>query len=518
MKDIEQQVTLTIPDINQPFKVRTDSSIKGIAGIVTQQGKLIGLFSKKLGPNQSNYSAMELELLAIVQTLENFRSILLHSEIVIYTDNHNLTFDTSANKTRAQRWKLNLMEFRYKLLYVPGESNNGPDYLSRCFVLRNSFPLFSPTIIKQAKDMERDEISVLEKNRISVNGIELPCTEDQRIIIPSSFETKFIEKVHETLAHCGINKCWNSIRKIYYIKNGYEKFSKIINTCLLCQKNKFIYKNEGLVSGFITSESPFSKLAMDFFGPLDLYEYNGSGKVSILLITDIFTRLCKVSVLRTTIAEDVVICLQDRIKRFGKLIKIISDQGKQFTSAVLKDFCDAEDIKLGFSTMYNPQGNSIVERQNQTLGNVLRIYKGRNINEVARFAERALNWGVNRSTGLSPWEIVYKRSAFDPAQRIIDINLDKIKSKVDSSAELREQERNKNRKPAKFEIGEFVLWKTPVRNKIDEVRKGPYQVLEVLSNGNNLVLQMEQRQVKVNVKQIKRAVIGEEQNVERENC
>ena len=94
--------------------------------------------------------------------------------------------------------------------------------------------------------------------------------------------------------------------------------------------------------------------------------------------------------------------------------------------------------------------------------------------------------------------------------------MDKIKSKVDSSAELREQERNKNRKPAEFEVGEFVLWKNPVRNKIDEVWEGPYQVLEVLSNGNNLVLQMEQRQV--NVKQIKRAVIGEEQNVERENC
>ena len=48
-----------------------------MGSVISQQGKPIAFWSRKLNDAQKNYTTMEKELLAIVETLKEYRTILL---------------------------------------------------------------------------------------------------------------------------------------------------------------------------------------------------------------------------------------------------------------------------------------------------------------------------------------------------------------------------------------------------------------------------------------------------------
>ena len=72
----------------------------------------------------------EKELLAIVETLKEFKNILLGQKIRVYTDHKNLTYKTH-NSLRVMRWRLLIEEFGPELIYLPGVKNVVADCLSR---------------------------------------------------------------------------------------------------------------------------------------------------------------------------------------------------------------------------------------------------------------------------------------------------------------------------------------------------------------------------------------------------
>ena len=78
---------------------------------------------------QHNYTTTEKELLSIVETLKEFRNILLGYQITVYTDHKNLTYK-HFNTERVMRWRLILEEFGPELKYIKGENNVVSDALS----------------------------------------------------------------------------------------------------------------------------------------------------------------------------------------------------------------------------------------------------------------------------------------------------------------------------------------------------------------------------------------------------
>ena len=64
-----------------------------------------------------------------METLKEFRNIILGHLIIVYTDHKNLTY-RFFNTERVMRWRLILEEFGPELKYIKGENNFVADALS----------------------------------------------------------------------------------------------------------------------------------------------------------------------------------------------------------------------------------------------------------------------------------------------------------------------------------------------------------------------------------------------------
>jgi hypothetical protein len=203
MKEIiAQDIMLTYPQFDKPFHVYTDASETQIGGVIMQDSKPLGFFSKKLNQTQKKYPVTEQELLAIVETIKYFRHMLLGHQIVVHTDHKNLTHPNSKHTSdRVLRQRLVLEEYGVELNYIAGDKNIVADALSRLpteelFSLDNSstaydFPLNLAIIAeKQTTDNDLQQHLLREnpKYQQSVrDGIALYVhTATQTIYVPVS--------------------------------------------------------------------------------------------------------------------------------------------------------------------------------------------------------------------------------------------------------------------------------------------------------------------------------------------
>ena len=123
------ELLLGYPDFNASFEIHTDASKLQLGAVISQKGKPIAFYSIKMNSTQQNYTTTEKELLSIVETLKEFRNILLGHQITVYTYHKNLTYK-HFNTERVMRWRLILEEFGPELKYIKGEWK-----LSRSFVI-----------------------------------------------------------------------------------------------------------------------------------------------------------------------------------------------------------------------------------------------------------------------------------------------------------------------------------------------------------------------------------------------
>ena len=75
-KIVSKEAILAFPDFTQEFVIYTDASKLQLGGVITQNGKPLAFYSRKLKDAQTRYTTTERELLSIVETLKEFKSIL----------------------------------------------------------------------------------------------------------------------------------------------------------------------------------------------------------------------------------------------------------------------------------------------------------------------------------------------------------------------------------------------------------------------------------------------------------
>ena len=91
-----------------------------------------------------------------------------------------------------------------------------------------------------------------------------------------------------------------------------------------------------------------------------------------MTMIDAYTRLVEIKrTLSTTAAEGAAAVENNWLARYPKPTKIVTDQGPEF-STEFSSMCNKNRIKHSTSTSRNPQGNSLIKRIHQTIGQVLR--------------------------------------------------------------------------------------------------------------------------------------------------
>jgi hypothetical protein len=136
----------------------TDASDFQLGACIIQEGRLVAYFLQKLTKSQQNYTTMEKEMLSIIATLEEFRSMLLGANIHVFMDHKNLTFDT-LNTQCVLHWHTKIEEFSPMLHYIKGPRNIFANNLSRLH------RLVTPAQIAEGKKLvEPEEVSIEEED------------------------------------------------------------------------------------------------------------------------------------------------------------------------------------------------------------------------------------------------------------------------------------------------------------------------------------------------------------------
>ena len=125
------------PDWSLPFEIMCDASEYVVGAVLGQrQDKkpyVIYYASKTLNSTQMNYTTTKKELLAVVFACKKFRSYLVGSLVVVFSDHAALKYLLSKkdSKARLVRWILLLQEFDITIKNKKRTKNIVADHLSR---------------------------------------------------------------------------------------------------------------------------------------------------------------------------------------------------------------------------------------------------------------------------------------------------------------------------------------------------------------------------------------------------
>ena len=176
----------------------------------------------------------------------------------------------------------------------------------------------------------------------------------------------------------------------------------------------------------LSSPWPFIAWGMDVIGPIEPAASNGHR--FILVVIDYFTKWVEAasykSVTKKVIADFV---RNNLICRFGVPYSIITDNGANLNSHLMREICEQFKITHRNSTAYRPQMNGAVEAINKNINKNLRkmIDNHRGWHEMLSYALLGYRTTVRTSVGATPYLLVYGTEAVItakveiPALRII---------------------------------------------------------------------------------------------------
>jgi hypothetical protein len=523
---ITEEPILRQPQMDQQFELEVDASGYALGAVLMQRqedGKRhpVGFYSTTLNDAERNYDIYDLELLAVVKSLENWRTYLAGSphKVIVFTDHMNLQYWRDPHKIsrRVARQVLRLAEYDIELRHIPGKTNGRADALSRLpnynqgeddnedvvVLPENLFVRLSLTEDEEPQDEGTLRPWVDPHNLREIDGVW--WKEGRRVVTGDlAYRRKVVHDHHDLPAygHPGISRTTALTERHYWWPRMRQEIRDYVGGCADCQRNKVNTqaRKAPLAPIFPNPEAmPFETVAMDFIVKLPL----SNGFDSILTITDhdctkaaIFIP-CNETITAEGVAE---LYLQQVFKRFGLPQKIISDRDPRLAGKFARALCTALGITQNMSTAFHPRTDGQSERTNQGLEQYLRFYvdsKQGNWAQLLPIAEFAHNSWRNESTGQSPFDLLmgyHPRAEWTTVASPIPqvtLRLEQIQEARDraKAAMIKAQqgwERRKRTAPT-FQTGDQV-W-LDGRNiktfhptaKLAPKRHGPFPIVRVLS-------------------------------------
>jgi hypothetical protein len=509
-----------------PFEIHTDASHTQLGAVISQDNRPIAFYSRKLNPAQTRYTTTERELLAIVETLKEFRNILLGQTIKVYTDHKNLTYK-QFNTERVMRWRLILEEYGPEIIYLPGSKNIVADALSRLnlnpacdpdshfahtlfladfFGTKSDdlpdqiYPLkFSTLQRAQKQDSRLHRLHSTSPNfgfqvfRGGATDHTLICYKD-KIVVPTSLQKRMVEWYHDTLCHPGMTRTEQTIRQHFWWKTLREDVQKHCSTCDICQRTKVSHAKYGHLPEKEAECNPWEKLCVDMIGP---YTIKRRGKKSLTLwcvtMIDPATSWFEIKQVKNKEAYTVATVVEQTwLTRYPWPTVIVFDKGTEFmgdfATMVAKDY----GIERRGITVRNPQANAIIERIHQTIGNIIRTFEIHNSDDLdendpwsgilsaTMFAVRATFHTTLQAT---PAQLVFGRDAIMNTKFEADWHY--IKTNKQKIIKTNNKKENNSRLRHEYKVNDDVLCESkPNLAKYSQtIWDGPYTIVKVNDNG-----------------------------------
>ncbi|XP_041461733.1 uncharacterized protein LOC121413037 [Lytechinus variegatus] len=334
-----------------------------------------------------------------------------------------------------------------------------------------------------------------------------------QVVVPKQYRKQVMQTAHENLlgGHQGAKKTTEKILTNFFWPGMNSDITRYVRSCDICQRT--------LARGRVTKvplgkmpiiEVPFERIAIDIVGPIHPMTENKNRY--ILTIVDYATRYPEAIPLPSIETERVAEALVSVFTRVGIPKEMLTDQGTQFTSDLMKEVSKLLSIRHFTTSPYHPAANGLVERFNGSLKQMLKRMCAENPKDWDRYITPllfAVREAPQESMGFSPFELLYGRKVRGPLdilkelwtgeaetaetkstyQYILDLRnrIDETcrnaHTQLQKSSERYARYYNQKAKHREFQIGDRVLLLLPTdRNKLLLQWKGPFEVVSKVSS------------------------------------
>ncbi len=512
---IARQVMLAYPNFNKPFIIHTDASHYQLGAVISQDGKPIAFYSRKLNPAQTRYTTTERELLSIVETLKEYRTILLGHEIEVFTDHKNLVHK-HFNTERVMRWRLLLEEFGPKLTHIKGPNNVVADALSRMEISEEEFsaeafaaddetldfPESYPLSYRElAKRQEQDQ--ALQKKVKEAPGQYSSTvyrqgdkeyqllTRNGKIVVPKQMQEKVTEWYHLHLLHPGETRMELTIGQHYCWEGLRNSIKRCNRGCAICKTQKPKQIKYGKLVPKNPETIPWHTLCIDLIGPYTFGE--GDDKFTLLCLTmiDPATGWFEIAEVIEKRADIIANLLEFTwLTRYPWPTEIIMDRGSEFAAEVRETLKNEYGIHRKIITARNPQANSMIERAHQTIGNFQRSLAIRTKADldkdfgwlgVLSALRQAMRATVHTTTRATSTQLVFGRDALLNVS--FEADWQYIKERKQQRILQNNRRENATRRDHDYKVNDQVLIRLPNGRKFGrDLYSGPHTVTHVFDN------------------------------------
>ena len=538
-KVLSKETLLSYPDFNKPFDIHTDASKRQLGAVISQNGKPIAFYSRKLNDAQTRYTTTERELLSIVETLKEFRNILFGQQLRVYTDHKNLTYTNPEHNTeRVMRWRLLLEEYGPELIYIKGEDNVVADGLSRLDF--EGYSHFEPSHFDYEEFFSLDEVDKdvnplsfnilhkyqlkdkkLQENKILKNystkiflGVDssynLVLYKD-KIVVPDKLKKRVLNWYHDFLLHPGVTRTEETIRQHLYWKGMRADVEHNVKTCKTCQKYKKQKKKYGLLPAKEAEAKPWEILCVDLIGEYTIRRKNDKPlHLKPLTMIDPATGWFEMHQYNDKQAISIANLVEHQwLSRYPWPQKLLFDNGSEFVGKDFKQMIDEDyGIKAKPTTVRNPQANAILESIHQVIGNMVRSFQLEDaymddddpwagILSAVAFAVRSTYHTTLKAT---PGQLVFNRDMIFNIQHVADWKL--IKDRKQKLINKNNKNENKTRIPHQYNIGDKVLLERHRATKMECPTTGPHEIRAVYPDNGTIAIKVGPVTQRVNIRRV----------------
>lgn len=442
---------LVHPDFTKAFYMETDASDFALGAVLSQMGedgKLhpIAFYSRKFSAAEINYEIHDKELLAIVDSFQEWRHLLEGAAhpVVVYTDHKNLEYFTSARvlNRRQARWNMSLSRFDFTITYRPGKQQGLSDALSRRAYLAPkagdaAFDQQCTTLLQPERfclnamsmalpidaDFRRDIQIASSQDPLFCRTKQHPDNDkfkiqdnllyfEDRVYIPEGpLRLRVLQSRHDFPAagHFGFNKTLELVSRDFWWPQMWKAVKDFVLSCDTCSRSKNPrHRPYGLLQPLPIPQRPWSSVSMDFITDLP----PSATFDAICVVVDRLTKMAHFIPCRKSISgEETAKLFLDNIYRYhGLPDDIISDRGPQFISRFWRSLFEILKVDIKLSSAFHPQTDGQTERVNQVLEQYLRCtinYQQDDWTSYLSLAEFAYNNSIHASTQQTPFYANY---------------------------------------------------------------------------------------------------------------